>query len=90
MLDKHSDSQKSTTESHGVERRIDINQQELRDTIAERVDVESEVSLAVVVTDVAREHDIPESTVKHEIDRLEANGFVYLVGDGSSAEVRLP
>jgi len=99
MLEKPTDSQKSAyeSESHGANRTANNNaltrmptQAELRHAICERIDVEQEVTVAIVVTDVARRSGLPESAIKIEIDRLEAHGLLYRDGDGSDAEVRLP
>jgi hypothetical protein len=50
----------------------------------------SPVDVADVVERTAVTLDCPEHIVRDELDALEREGFVYLVGDGDSAEVRLP
>jgi predicted transcriptional regulator of viral defense system len=92
MLDKHRDSQKSTTESHDVDRSIEIHvhDADLRHAITERINVEEDVTVGLVVADVAREFDVPAEDVIEEVNRLEEHGFLYRVGDGGDAEVRLP
>jgi predicted ArsR family transcriptional regulator len=42
-----------------------------------------------LVNEVAAEEDVPTGTVRNELDDLERNGFVYMVGD-APAEVKLP
>lgn len=42
------------------------------------------------VVETASRLDIPESVVRNEVEELERLGFVYLVGEGDSAEVKLP
>jgi DNA-binding transcriptional regulator YhcF (GntR family) len=43
-----------------------------------------------VISEVAALQDCPERTVQEVFDEMERNGFLYTVGDGDSAEVRLP
>jgi DNA-binding IclR family transcriptional regulator len=42
------------------------------------------------ISEVADRLDSREATVREEVAELERHGFVYLVGDGDDAEVRLP
>jgi len=50
----------------------------------------SPVDRREVIETVADRTDHGEDIVDDEIDELERHGFVYLVGDGDSAEVRMP
>jgi hypothetical protein len=43
-----------------------------------------------VISEVAALQDCPERTVQEVFDEMERNGFLYTVGNGDSAEVRLP
>jgi len=43
-----------------------------------------------VIADVARDANVPKSRVEREFDKLHKKGFVYVVGDGDTAEVRTP
>jgi len=72
---------------------------EATDTVSERVAVRRTVSAVVsgdpidkaeTISEVAGRLETSEETVRDELDGLERHGFVYLVGDGDSAEVRLP
>jgi len=42
------------------------------------------------ISEVAGRLEASEEIVREELNELERHGFVYLVGDGDSAEVRLP
>ena len=48
------------------------------------------VSKREVLCEVAARLDTHESVVREELNELERHGFVYLVGDGDDAEVKLP
>jgi len=63
---------------------------DVRRAVADSVETRERATVAEVVTDVAARFGVAEAAIKDELDALERNGFVYLVGDGSSAEVRLP
>jgi len=72
---------------------------ESSDAVSERVAVRRTVREVVTgdpidkaetISDVASRLETSEETVRDELDELERHGFVYLVGDGDSAEVRLP
>jgi hypothetical protein len=39
---------------------------------------------------VVAEHDVTKAAVNDELRKLEREGFLYRVGDGASAEVKLP
>lgn len=45
---------------------------------------------AEVISEVAALQDCPERTVREVFDEMERHGFIYCVGDGDSAEVKLP
>jgi len=42
------------------------------------------------ISEVASRLEAPEAIVREELNELERHGFVYLVGDGDDAEVKLP
>jgi len=63
---------------------------DVRRAVADSVETRERATVAEVVTDVAARFGVAEAAIKDELDALERNGFVYLVGAGSSAEVRLP
>ena len=48
------------------------------------------VSKREVLCEVAARRDTHESVVREELAELAEHGFVYVVGDGDTAEVRLP
>jgi len=48
------------------------------------------VDKAETISAVAGRLDISETVVREELAELEQHGFIYLVGDGDDAEVRLP
>jgi hypothetical protein len=45
---------------------------------------------AEVISEVATLQDMPPGAVREVFDEMERHGFIYTVGDGDSAEVRLP
>jgi len=45
---------------------------------------------AETINEVAALQDCPAEAVREIFDEMERHGFVYTVGDGDSAEVRLP
>jgi len=72
---------------------------ESSDAVSERVAARRTVRAVVTggpiqkgqtISEVASRLETSEETVRDELDELERHGFVYLVGDGDSAEVRLP
>jgi len=72
---------------------------ESSDAVSERVAVRRTVREVVAgdpiekgqtIIEVASRLETSEETVRDELNELERHGFVYLVGDGDSAEVRLP
>ena len=48
------------------------------------------VSKREVLCEVGARLDTHESVVREELAELAEHGFVYVVGDGDTAEVRLP
>jgi len=72
---------------------------ESSDAVSERVAVRRTVreivtgqpiDKAETISEVASRLETSEEIVREELNELERHGFVYLVGDGDSAEVRLP
>jgi len=72
---------------------------ESTDTVDKRVTIRRTVREVVsgdpiqkgqTISDVASRLDSREGIVREELNELERHGFVYLVGDGDDAEVRLP
>jgi predicted ArsR family transcriptional regulator len=72
---------------------------ESSDAVSERVAVRRTVREVVTgdpvdkgetISEVAGRLETSEGIVRDELDELERHGFVYLVGNGDSAEVRLP
>jgi predicted ArsR family transcriptional regulator len=72
---------------------------ESSDAVSERVAVRRTVREVVTgdpiekgqtISEVAGRLETTEETVREELAELERHGFVYLVGDGAGAEVRLP
>jgi len=72
---------------------------ETTDTVSERVAIRRTVREVVTgdpiqkgqtISDVASRLDSREGIVREELNELEQHGFIYLVGDDDSAEVRLP
>jgi len=72
---------------------------EASDAVSERVAVRrtvrevvsgDPVDKAETISEVAGRLETTEETVREELAELERHGFVYLVGDGAGAEVRLP
>jgi len=62
----------------------------LRNRITDRAELNDTVTKATVIADVASDANVPKSRVEREFDKLQKNGFVYVVGDGDTAEVRTP
>jgi D-arabinose 1-dehydrogenase-like Zn-dependent alcohol dehydrogenase len=81
------DTDTSTTDAADLPKRV---RKDVRQAVADSVETRERATVAEVVTDVAARFGVAEAAIKEELDALERNGFVYLVGDGSSAEVRLP
>jgi predicted transcriptional regulator len=48
------------------------------------------VDKAQTISEVASRLEAREAIVREELNELEQHGFIYLVGDGDDAEVRLP
>jgi len=48
------------------------------------------VAKGQTISEVAGRLEVSETVVREELNELERHGFIYLVGDGDSAEVRLP
>jgi Mn-dependent DtxR family transcriptional regulator len=72
---------------------------ELSEAVSERVAVRRTVREVVTgdpiekgqtISGVASRLETSEEIVREELNELERHGFVYLVGDGAGAEVRLP
>jgi hypothetical protein len=63
---------------------------DIRIAIKDAVERHEDVCVAEVVTAASRRCGCREADVKDQLDALERNGFVYLVGDGADAEVRTP
>jgi predicted ArsR family transcriptional regulator len=72
---------------------------ESSDAVSERVAVRRTVREVVsgdpidkdqTISEVAGRLETSEETVREELNELERHGFIYLVGDGGDAEVRLP
>jgi len=72
---------------------------ESSDAVSERVAVRrtvrevvtgDPVDKAETISEVAGRLETPEGIVREELNELERHGFVYLVGDGDDAEVKLP
>jgi len=72
---------------------------ESSDAVSERVAVRRTVREVVTgdaidkgqtISEVAGRLETSEEIVREELSELERHGFVYLVGDGDSPEVRLP
>jgi predicted ArsR family transcriptional regulator len=72
---------------------------ESSDAVSERVAVRRTVREVVsgdptdkgqTISEVASRLETSEETVREELNELERHGFVYLVGNGAGAEVRLP
>jgi hypothetical protein len=66
-----------------------IDRTTIRATVREVVH-DGPVEKHEVVVRTATRLDIPESAVRDELDALERLGFIYCVGEGDSAEVKLP
>jgi hypothetical protein len=62
----------------------------LRLEIKECIQRHDSVTVAEIVTEVGRDNGCPEALVVEQLDEMEQHGFVYLIGEGSSAEVKLP
>jgi len=63
---------------------------DLRNRITDRAELNDTATKATVIADVARDANVPKSRVEREFAKLHKNGFVYVVGDGDTAEVRTP
>jgi predicted ArsR family transcriptional regulator len=72
---------------------------ESTDAVSERVAVRRAVREVVsgdpiekgkTISEVAGRLETSEEIVREELNELERHGFIYLVGDGDDAEVRLP
>jgi DNA-binding IclR family transcriptional regulator len=50
----------------------------------------SPVDKRETISEVASRLEAREGAVREELNELERHGFVYLVGDGDDAEVKLP
>jgi hypothetical protein len=75
----------SDTETHDTDRTA--IRKRIRKTLQQ---AETAPRRASLTDTVARTADVPEPAVSDELDALEREGFVYLVGDGDDAEVKLP
>jgi len=70
-----------TTSDHADVRRRINDLAELHDT----------VTVDEIVAGVSRDLGVADATVVEELDRMERNGFIYLVStEGDGQEVRLP
>jgi uncharacterized protein YgbK (DUF1537 family) len=67
----------------------DIDRPELRRTVRNTIRDRDTVTRSTLVEAVAAETNAPNEAVNSELDALEREGFVYLVGD-DDPEVRLP
>jgi len=62
---------------------------DLRRNVRQTIRDRDTVTRSTLVEAVAAETDNPTDAIDRELDALEREGFVYLVGDGDP-EVRLP
>jgi hypothetical protein len=63
---------------------------EIRRSVKTVVQAHESVTVEELVADVARRYDSHEGFVLDVLNSMEKHGFVYLVGEGADAEVRLP
>jgi hypothetical protein len=63
---------------------------DIRTALTQRARLGDDATVRTVIVDAAGTLDIPEARAAREFVRLHKNGFVYTVGDGAEAEVRLP
>lgn len=66
------------------------NSAALRRSIKTVVEVHDQITVPVVVAEVADRHGCHEAPVVDALNEMERHGFVYLVPNGDSQEVRLP
>ena len=67
-----------------------IDRRALLDSICEHIRGSEAPTWGGTAEVVADAHGVAESTVDDELAKLEREGFLYRVGDGDTAEVRLP
>ena len=63
---------------------------DIRRTIREHIRTTDARTRGETATHVVAVHGVTWSTATDELDALERAGFLYRVGDGASAEVKLP
>jgi len=69
----------------------DINRTELRRTVRKIIrESDTAPTRTALVESVVDAVGTNSETVDGELDALEREGFVYLVGDGADTEVRMP
>jgi len=61
-----------------------------RRAITDRAQLNDDPTVRTIIVDVAERLDTTQADVAAQFELLERNGFVYTVGDGVEAEVRLP
>jgi len=66
------------------------NATEVRRTVKSVVELHDYITIDELVSEVAGRYDCHEAVVVDQLDEMERHGFVYLVPDGDTQEVRLP
>jgi predicted transcriptional regulator len=70
---------------------IDTETTIIRRRINDLSELHDTATVDEIVAGVSRDLGVADATVVEELDRMERNGFVYLVStDGGEQEVRLP
>lgn len=64
------------------------DRREVRRGVLKVADLDAAVPRRELEQTVAREHECATRVVREELDRLEREGEIYLVGSGETAEVR--
>lgn len=67
-----------------------VDRIEIRRQIKSFVESEETARQAETLNEVAADMDVPHDAVRNEFDVMERNGFLYTVGSGTDAEVKLP
>jgi hypothetical protein len=82
-------------EQYATDRTTDMSHERpsastLRRTVKSVAELHDQITVGELVAEVADRHGCREQMALAALDQMERHGMVYLVGDGATAEVRLP
>jgi hypothetical protein len=63
---------------------------DVREAIVKRAQLNDSCTVSTIENDVSQELGCADARVVDELDKLERNGFIYLVDDGGEELVKLP